>query len=554
MRPCLPAHDPDPRARAARLDEARERIRYVWDQPPGIAMAEEVPHGAGFPAGVVAESAMHTVGTKANRAAHKVLPSKGKDDGSVASVLEPYRALFATLAVPPIAAIDPGSDRADAAFAWQRVAGANPLTIEGVDRLPDAFPVTAAHFAAAVGVGGEGDTLDAARAEGRLYLASYALLDGIPAGTGEGAPKYLTAPLALFVVQPGRGLLPVAIQCAQTPGPAAPVLTPRDGAAWQMARAAVQIADLNLQETFFHLGRAHFLVEAFALATIRRLAPQHPIALLLGPHFEGTLAINDAARTKLCAPGGQVETLLAPTREASLGLALRGIQSFRLEDDLLPADLRRRRVDDPGRLADYPYRDDALLLWDALAAFVTGYVALAYADDAAVAGDAELLAWATEIHADDGGRVRGFPSRFETRDALASALGWLVFNASAHHAVVNYSQLDMMAYAPNMPAAGYAPPPAAGETDAAAAWARLLPSLALAAEQLDFFYAQSLVRVNRIGHYRADHFHHERVTPLVERLASDLIRAEETIEARNRARFMPYPWLLPSRVSASIHI
>ena len=227
-----------------------------------------------------------------------------------------------------------------------------------------------------------------------------------------------------------------------------------------------------------------------------------------------------------------------------------------LEDALLPADLRRRRVDDPGRLADYPYRDDARLVWAAIEAFVGAYVDLYYPDDAAVAGDAELLAWAAEIRARDGGRVGGFPARFETRSALADALGWLVFTASAQHAALNYPQLEMMAYAPGMPAAGYAPAPASavGLPDAGAAWARFLPPRALAADQLDFFYQQSKVRENRLGHYPPGHFHDPRVTPLVEGLAAALSRAEETIAARNPARFMPYPWLLPSRIPASIHI
>ena len=552
MRPYLPAQDPDLSARLVRLEEARGRLRYAWDQPPGIAMAAEVPHGEGYPAGVIAASVALGLATKANRAASAVLSAAHGGGGDpLAGVLAPYRALFATIEAPALAAVHPDGDGADAAFAWQRVGGANPLVLEGVDRLPDTFPVTAADFAAATGAG---DTLDAARAEGRLYLASYALLDGIPAGLGDGAQKHLAAPLALFVDRPGAGLRPVAIQCAQQPGPRAPILTPRDGVAWELARAVVQIADCNLQELFFHLGRAHFLVEAFALATARQLAPEHPLALLLGPCFEGTLAINDGARTKLCAPGGQVETLLAPTREASLGLALRGIQTFRLEDALLPADLRRRRVDDPSRLADYPYRDDARLVWAAIESFVGAYVDLYYGDDASVAADAELLAWATEIRAGDGGRVRGFPARFETRGALAAALAWLVFTASAQHAALNYPQLEMMAYAPNMPAAGYAPAPEGPLLDAAVAWARFLPRRSLAADQLDFFYQQSLVRENRLGHYRDGHFRDPRVTPLVERLAADLAQAEDTIDARNRARFMPYPWLLPSRIPASIHI
>jgi arachidonate 15-lipoxygenase len=553
MVPHLPAQAPDPRARQQQLDEARARLRYAWDQPPGIAMAAELPHGEGYPAGVVARGAALALATKANRAAGALARAVRREgETSLAGVLAPYRALFATVEAPPLAAVDPESARADAVFAWQRVAGASPLVIEGVDRLPDHFPVTQEAFAGAVG---DGDTLDAARAEGRLYLASYALLDGIPAGTGEGARKHLEAPLSLFVHRSGAGLSPVAIQCAQRPGPGAPILTPRDGVAWQLARAAVQVADCTVQEIFFHLGRAHFLVEAFALATARQLAPAHPLSRLLGPHFEGTLAINHGARTQLCVPGGKLEALLAPTLEASLALARRGVESFRLDDALLPADLRRRRVDDPSRLGDYPYRDDGLLVWDAIAAFVSDYVALHYADDAAVAADPELCAWTTEIRAEDGGRVRGFPARLETRDALGSALAWLVFTVSAQHSALNYSQFEMMGYAPAMPAAGYAPSLGRDPAiDATLAWSRFLPPLALAAEQLDFFYEQSMVRVNQLGHYPAGHFHDARVAPLVERFAAALARAEETVAERNRARFMPYPWLLPSSIPASIHV
>jgi len=515
-------------------------------------MAAELPRGEGYSPAVVASGVTLGAATKANRAASRLAHPSLLDAGPSRDALASCRALFATLEAPALASVDPASARADAAFAWQRVGGANPLQLEGVDRLPDHFPVTEGDFAAA---GAGGDTLAAALAEGRLYLASYRLLAGIPAGKGAGAAKYLEAPLALFAHRAGSGLRPVAIQCAPEPGPRAPILTPRDGVAWQMARAAVQIADCNVQEIFFHLGRAHFLVEAFALAAARQLAPAHPLAVLLAPHFEGTLAINDGARTTLCAAGGQLEALLAPTREASLALARRGIETFRLEDALLPADLRRRRVDDPSRLGDYPYRDDALLVWAALAAFVGDYLTLYYRDDAAVGSDPELRAWTEEIHGDDGGRVRGFPARLETVAQLTSAITWLVFTTSAQHAALNYSQFEMMGYAPNMAAAGYAPAPGRDPSlDARAAWARLLPSPALAADQLDFFYQQSMVRQSELGRYRPGHFLDPRVAPLLVRLTRQLGAAESTIADRNVARFMPYPWLLPSRIPASIHI
>ncbi len=553
MIPFLPADDPDPAARAAPLGAARARHRYTWDALPGIAMAAELPAGEGYSPQVVAKVAALGAAMKVNRAACALGRASPSGAAPTSSSLASCRALFATIEAPSLASIDPGSPRADAAFAWQRVGGANPLVLEAVARLPDAFPVSAADFAAAVG---EGDSLDAARAEGRLYLASSGRLAGGPAGAGAGAPKYLTAPQALFVYLDGLGLAPVAIQCAMEPGLGAPILTPRDGVAWQMARAVVQVADCNLQEVFFHLGRAHFLVEAFALASARQLAAAHPLALLLAPHFEGTLAINDGARTKLCAPGGQLESLLGPTREASLALCRRAVETFRLDDALLEADLSRRGVADPARLGDYPYRDDGRLVWAALAVFVRDYLGLYYADDAAVGADVELRAWADELRSDDGGRVRGFPARAWTRSRPSPPPSpWLIFTASAQHAALNYPQFELMGYAPNMPAAGYAPAPVRdGERDAEAAWARMLPSPALAADQVDFFYQQSLVRENRLGAYPHGHFADPRVAPLVERLAARLAADEDTIAARDGDRFMSYPWLLPSNIPASIHI
>jgi arachidonate 15-lipoxygenase len=553
MMPLLPAQDTNPAGRAGQLEAERARLRYAWDQPPGIAMAEGVPHGQGYPPGVLAKVAELTAAMAVNRgAARLVEAARSLREGPAEGSLAACRALFATISAPGLADIGPGDPRADALFAWQRVAGANPVLLEGITQVPPHFPVDARAFAASAI---DGDTLAAAAAEGRLYLADWRLLEGIPAGVGEGRSKYLSAPMALFVHRAGVGLAPVAIQCGQRPGAATPVLTPRDGVAWQMARVAAQVADCNLQEIYFHLGRAHFLVEAFAMATLRQLAAAHPLTALLSPHFEGTLAINDAARTKLCAPGGQLEELLAPTREASLALSLRALGDFRLEDALLPADLRGRRVDGGG-LADYPYRDDGRLIWAAIGAFVAGYVGLYYPDATAVSADPELAAWAAELSSQEGGRLGGFPARIETPAALIDALTFVIFTASAQHAAFNYTQYAFMGYAPNMPAAGYAPPPGGlpGDADPDRAWASVLPSPSLAEGQLEFFYQQSNVRNNRLGAYPRGHFDDPGVAPLLERFTGQLGEAERAIAARDAGRILSYPWLLPSNITASIHI
>ena len=62
-----------------------------------------------------------------------------------------------------------------------------------------------------------------------------------------------------------------------------PVFTPANGVAWEIAKVHLQVSDGNHHELFSHLGRTHLVVEAFAMATPRRLAPEHPLEVLLLP-------------------------------------------------------------------------------------------------------------------------------------------------------------------------------------------------------------------------------------------------------------------------------
>ena len=137
--------------------------------------------------------------------------------------LEGYAALFRTVPLPAIAA-DFMDDRV---FAWMRLAGPNPVMLRRITRPGARFPVTEAIYKSVLAH----DSLAAAGAEGRLYLADYAELEGVETGTIRGLRKYLSAPLALFAVKPHGGrLTPIAIQCGQTPGHN-PVFTPHDGLA-----------------------------------------------------------------------------------------------------------------------------------------------------------------------------------------------------------------------------------------------------------------------------------------------------------------------------------
>jgi len=107
---------------------------------------------------------------------------------------------------------------------------------------------------------------------------------------------------------------------------------------------------------------------------------------LLTPHFVGTLAINDAPQSNLIASGGFVDKLLSGSIDQSRVLAVKGAQSYLLNVNAstLRQTLAQRGVDDSSRLPDYPYRDDALLLWNAIHQWIENYMSRYYTSDAAV--------------------------------------------------------------------------------------------------------------------------------------------------------------------------
>ncbi|WP_432769609.1 lipoxygenase family protein [Sphingopyxis sp.] len=393
--------------------------------------------------------------------------------------IEAYRALFATLPLPGIAWTFPD----DTMFARLRVQGPNNMLIAAVGTtLPANFPLTAGQYAGVV----NGDTLAAALADGRLFMLDYRDLAVLDPGTYGSEAKYAWQPMALFAVPPGgSALVPVAIQCGQDPADG-PIFTPSPVAdrswGWEMAKFVVQVADGNYHELFTHLGRTHLVIEAFAVATHRHLAEAHPIWALLVPHFEGTLFINEQAATSLIAAGGPIDHIFAGTIASSQMAAVDARLGFDFTAKMLPADLAARGVGTGSALADYPYRDDALLVWHAIHEWARQYVDLYYAADADVAADTELTAWAACLSGE--AQIKGFGA-IATRARLIDVCTMVIFTASAQHAAVNFPQKDVMAFAPAITGAGWQAAPDAQAGHDKAGWLAMMPPMALALEQLN---------------------------------------------------------------------
>jgi arachidonate 15-lipoxygenase len=488
----------------------------------------------------------------------------GNDLGALATrgegqTLADYESLFKTLSLPAIAQ----TFMDDRSFARYRVAGPNPMLIQGIRALPKNMSPTEAQYQAVIGAH---DSLASALAEDRLFLLDYAELTFLASETGstDGHTKYVFAPLALFVrPRGGTELLPVAIRCGQDPKNA-PLFFPAEQNTanwwgWQMAKWVVQVAECNYHELFVHLARTHLVLEAFTVATHRQLAENHPVNILLLPHFIGTLFINNAAASFLIAPGGPIDDFFGAPIGNSQQAAGNDRLAFDFYANMLPNDLKRRRVDNPATLPDYPYRDDALLVWQTIEDWVDSYVALYYADDAAVDDDFELSAWADALISD--GKLKGF-TQITSRAQLVQVLTMVIFTASAQHAAVNFPQRPLMTYAPAISGASWQDAPKKQDKHTEKQWLALMPPVKYALEQLNILYLLGSVHYRVLGDYRSNQFPYlhwfedSAVTskhgPLAQFQAA-LRDVEETINARNTLR-ISYTFLLPSNIPNSINI
>ncbi|MDT8999240.1 lipoxygenase family protein [Paucibacter sp. APW11] len=436
-------------------------------------------------------------------------------------------------------------------------------------------------------VSGDRDiTLSKAARLHRLYVCDYALMDGAKANQLHGQQRYLAAPIVLFYWNPTppagfppaeKGVLqPIAIQLAQRhDAETAPIFTPNDcaqandanGLKWRVAKYFVNVVCAIQHEAIAHLGDCHLIIEPIAVAAHRQLSTQHPILKLLIPHFRFTININDSAIHSLIIPGGVVATNVGPAIESTLELLAQAHQAWRWDANSPERVFKLRGVD---QLPDFPYRDDAMLLWPAIKDFVAGYLRCYYANDAAVREDSELQGWIREMVAPRYAGFKGMeglaitgderqPLCIDSLDYLIDIVAQIIFIAGPQHASVNYAQYPLMSYMPSVAGTIYAPPPERStELHSPADCMRWYPPLDVSLYTFSFEYLLSGVQYDSFGYYednpRTPYFTDPRVQPLVADFQDRLALAEIEIRKRNRSRALPYPFLQPTQIPNSISI
>ena len=214
-----------------------------------------------------------------------------------------------------------------------------------------------------------------------------------------------------------------------------------------------------------HYLACHAAMEAYGVATMRNLPDAHPVYKLLQPHFRYTIGINSAARRSLINDGGLIDQIFSIGGEGKNELIRRASKIYDVRGANIKQNTKERGVDDPTLLPNYHYRDDGILIWNAIESYVTEIIGIFYKSDDDVKEDVELQHWANDVHfngfpghdgAPDG---HGFPEKIESRQELINYCTLIIFNGSAQHAAVNFGQFDIYGFVPNSPFSMRQPPP-----------------------------------------------------------------------------------------------
>jgi arachidonate 5-lipoxygenase len=554
----LPQHARDEREVAARGEQLRlRREMYPWrpaEATAGLPGALDVSKDRPLPLDEryrsVGLNSFEAIFAKTMAALKLHAPVLVKAWNAVVHTLD----LFKGLELPQLA--ERWQD--DYEFARQATQGVSPYHIELAAALPPGLPLADDDLR---GLLAPGTSLAQALAARRVFLLDFEILDDIPMFRKDDEQRWAPPARCLLYLDDTRRLRPIAIQLGRDPE-RDPVFTPNDSEHdWLAAKIYVRCSEGNIHQMVHHALRTHFVVEPFVMATMRNLSDPHPVYKLLRRHFRYTFAINDMARTGLIAEGGVFDDFIATGGPAKghLQLGKKGFVRWTLRDNQPRPDLAHRGVLDPEVLPGYPYRDDALPLWDAIEEYIGAVLRHFYPTDAELLADAEMQAWWTDLTA-RGMPVEKLPCAELARVAdLTEILATVVFTGSVRHASVNYLQYEHYGYVPNAPLCMRLPPPAKKGLLGPDDFARMLPTKAQVQWQIAIgralaSYAEDEEFLLHEGGWREDYFREPALLAIRDRFHERLRAQVAAVTARNAAAEVPYTVLQPDRVPCGITI
>lgn len=531
MAPCLTPADGDG-TRDEELLQQRQMYAYQWhsENAPGVPLLKELPLREFFSPKYLILSGAEIAKIGIN---HE-LSELGAPDK--ASSLAQVNHLYVTLDTP--ASAEQSWWATDESFGEQRLSGANPVLLQRVtsEQQLGLFEGLAAHDDAVF------QQVRGCLRDDNLYVVDHVhILENCTSDRIDGKRLPKTAALFWYNKWDER-LLPLAIRIDDE------VVTAKDTQRWLHAKLGFQAADGVVHEMRSHLGQTHLVMGACAIAMKRNLHARHPVSCLLTPHFRFMLALNNTAEKTLIAPGSDVANSFGLPIAQVVGVAKDAFDSFSLHDAALPRQLQLRGVDNVKKLPHYPYRDDALLLWEAIVDYVHHTLGLYY-DEAHFALDVESRRWLEELgrSADDDGAGLGGVQVPTTLAEYVELVATMVFTCSAQHSAVNFTQYAYLAYPPNSSFALWADP---DDVD----FLQNLPPLEPARGQIGTLRQLTAFRYDVLGDYAHKYTTDPDANHAIAVFQKRLAAVEEEIGKRNQLRWRTYEVLRPSLVTNSISI
>ncbi|XP_033110246.1 arachidonate 5-lipoxygenase-like isoform X2 [Anneissia japonica] len=443
--------------------------------------------------------------------------------------------------------------KSDLEFGMQRLTGCNPTLIKLCTHIPEKFGVTNEMISPLL----EGLTMEEAILKKTLYIVDITETKDLPCTDN----RKICSPIALFFVNKEKKLLPIAIQLHQDKADDNPVFLPTDNEyTWMFAKMWYNNADASYHQSTTHLGFTHLLMESVAVATHSSLSPSHPLFRLLAPHFLYLIAINSRALAKLVCEGGWVDKCMLIGRIGMFEIMKRCWSSWRLDvTGTLPKELESRGVDDPELLPNYYYRDDALLLWDAISKYVRTVVNAHYDTPEKILNDYELQEWHTMLLSpvgEGGCGIQGIPGdgSFKTSEEIAQTVTAMIFASSVSHAAANFSQYDEYGFPPNYPSFIKGEPPTNKDPKTEA---DVLKSLPDKEQTLDIMVVTKLLSdrgTNSLADFEVNYQFDPIGMKAVKEFEEELARIGKIVDQRNSERESAYPYLHPEEVPNAISI
>ncbi|KAI7813552.1 polyunsaturated fatty acid 5-lipoxygenase-like [Triplophysa rosa] len=242
-------------------------------------------------------------------------------------------------------------------------------------------------------------------------------------------------------------------------------------------------------------------------------------------------------------------------------LMRRAMETFTYKSMCFPEVINARGMENTPK---YYYRDDGMMIWEAIYSFVDKVIEIYYDSDETVQKDVEIQKFVKNVNYGMQEAIFGkkdsegkkFPQSLKTREELAKYLTAVIFTASAQHAAVNFGQFEWYGCIPNSPSIMRNPPPQEKGTVDLKHVMNTLPDRDCSRAVLGTVWALSRFQDKEryLGMYPDKHFTEQPVKEAIMTFRNKLDELTDTIKRRNEGLKMSYCYLSPDQIPNSVAI